>query len=497
VSSEVPPGRQASSPAVRPPRGGRHRGRGRSTVPILVAIAVLAAAGGVTAWRLRASDTATDPAAEGLGGASPSTDPTPSPTPERIPIKHVVFIVKENRTFDHFFGTYPGADGATEGQTIDGRTIPLRPAPDVHPHDIQHSFAAGLYSINGGKMNGYDMIYLGEDLSGYTQFKRKGIPNYWAYADRFVLADAFFSSMYGPTFPEHLYTVAAQSYWIVDNKRTADHPGSYCDDPTEFTAHFREDLTPKQHRLIMNIEERNMGDNPDLIYAIAKYWENIRTCVDIKALPHLLERKGISWKYYSDVNRWQNALQAIESIRNTPEMWRRVQRPGMYLKDIREEKLPRISWLVPPEEFNDHPGAGKSVCAGENWTVQQINAIMQSKYWRSTAIVVVWDDFGGFYDHVVPPHVDIMGFGHRIPALIISPWTVQGENRDGGSIDSTTYEFSSVLAFIEEIYDLPAMTDRDAAADPLSGAFDFESEPRMEKLILDYRDDCPYGTSFK
>jgi hypothetical protein len=81
-----------------------------------------------------------------------------------------------------------------------------------------------------------------------------------------------------------------------------------------------------------------------------------------------------------------------------------------------------------------------------------------------------------------------------MPALIISPWIRPGENRDGGSIDSTVYEFSSVLAFIEEIYDLPAMTDRDAAADPLSGAFDFQSEPRMKKLILDYRDDCPYGT---
>ncbi|HJV04765.1 MAG TPA: alkaline phosphatase family protein [Actinomycetota bacterium] len=465
-------------------------------MPALILATVLVAAGGVTAWRLT-EGSGPDPGPNAAGtGASP-TEPSPSPTRERIPIRNVVFIVKENRTFDHFFGTYPGADGATEGKTIDGRTIPLRPAPDVHPHDIQHSFAAGLYSINGGQMNGYNTILYGDDLSGYTQFERKGIPAYWAYADRFVLADRFFTSMYGPTFPEHLYTVAAQSYWIVDNKRTADHPGSYCDDPTEFTAHFREDLTPRQHRLIMNIEERNMGDNPDLIYAIAKYWENIRTCVDIKALPHLLERRGISWKYYSDVNRWQNALQAIKSIRFNPDMWRKVQRPAMFLQDARREKLPRISWVVPPEEFNDHPGAGKSVCAGENWTVQQVNAIMRSKYWRSTAIVIVWDDFGGFYDHVVPPHVDIMGLGHRTPALIISPWTRRGDNRDGGYIDSTTYEFSSVLAFIEEIYNLPALTDRDADADPLSGAFDFSAKPRMKKLILDYRDDCPYGTSFK
>jgi phospholipase C len=485
-------GRPSPSPRYGRAQGGRHRQQGNRALPIALAVLLVGATGGALAWRLGAGGEAERSSVSfGQGGTTGVL--SPSPTQERIPIRHVVFIVKENRTFDHFFGSYPGADGATEGKTIGGRTVPLRPAPDVHPHDIQHSFSAGLYSINGGKMNGYNTILYGDDLSGYTQFKRNGIPNYWAYADRFVLADAFFSSMYGPTFPEHLYTVAAQSFWIVDNKRTVDHPGSYCDDPTEFTAHFREDLTPREHRLIMNIEEKNMGDNPDLIFAIAKYWENIRTCVDIKALPHLLERNGISWKYYSDVNQWQNALQAIRSIRFNPEMWRKVQRPGLFLRDVRKGKLPRISWLVPPEEYNDHPGAGKSICAGENWTVQQINAIMRSEYWPTTAIVVVWDDFGGFYDHVVPPHVDIMGFGHRTPALIISPWTVQGDSRDGGSIDSTVYEFSSVLAFIEEIYDLPAMTDRDAAADPLTGAFDFEAEPRMEKLILDLRDDCPYG----
>jgi phospholipase C len=137
------------------------------------------------------------------------------------------------------------------------------------------------------------------------------------------------------------------------------------------------------------------------------------------------------------------------------------------------------------------------VCAGENWVVEQVNAVMESPYWKSTAIVIVWDDFGGFYDHVVPPHYDIMGLGPRTPALIISPWTRRGENPEGGYIDSTTYEFSSVLAFIEDVFGLPWLTKRDGRADPLSGAFDFEAEPRLEPLILDYRDDCPYGTDLE
>jgi phospholipase C len=451
---------------------------------------------GIVVWQLRddgesSSNRPVNPFGSVAGSPGPGTSPTPFS--QDIPIEHVVFIVKENRTFDHYFGRYPGARGVTEGETIDGSMVPLKPSPDVHPHDITHSFSSGLWSINGGKMNGFDTIGFGEDLTGYTQFRREGIPNYWAYADRFVLADMFFTSMYGPTFPEHLYTVAAQSKWIVDNKRTADHPGSYCDDPTEFTAKFRDDLTKKEWNLIMRTEERPMGENHDLIYIIAKFWENIRTCIDIKALPDLLEKRGISWKYYSEINRWQNALQAIKHIRFNPDMWRKVQDPEQFLKDVKRGRLPEVSWLVPPEPYNEHPGAGKSVCSGENWTVEQVNAVMKSEHWKTTAIVIVWDDFGGFYDHVPPPHVDIMGLGPRTPALIISPWTLQGDSPDGGSIDSTTYEFSSVLAFIEKIHGLPAMTDRDAAADPLSGAFDFAAEPRNKRLVLELRDDCPYG----
>jgi phospholipase C len=119
---------------------------------------------------------------------------------------------------------------------------------------------------------------------------------------------------------------------------------------------------------------------------------------------------------------------------------------------------------------------------------------MKSEYWESTAIVIAWDDFGGFYDPVVPPTVDHMGLGPRTPALIISPYTTQGTNPDGGFVDHSVYEFSSVLAFTEALFGLDPMTERDEQADPLSGAFDFEN-PNFDKLLLDYRQDCPYGTS--
>lgn len=433
------------------------------------------------------------PGGNGNGSQSPSPDPS-------SPIEHVVFLVKENRSFDHYFGTYPGAEGATEGGTIedcdatafqDGPVIDLEEAPLVLPHDLGHAFAPGLYSINGGKMNGFNCVSLGEDLMGYSQHSRETLPAYWAYADRFVLADHFFTSMYGPTFPEHLYTVAAQSYGIVDNKTTTNVEGNYCDDDTEITKRFPiEDLSDADVERIMALEEDITSDVPGQLIRIAAYWESTRTCINIPVLPDKLERKGISWKYYANADSWMNALQAVEHVRSGP-MWDKVVPPETFLQDVRRGELPAVSWLIPPEGHpNEHPGSMTNVCVGENWTVEYLNAVMRSEAWPNTAIVIVWDDFGGFYDHVVPPHYDIMGLGPRTPALIISPWTKAGDNPEGGSIDSTVYEFSSVLRFIENLHGLKPMTDRDGQADPLSGAFDFEQEPRLDPLIIEPRD-CP------
>jgi phospholipase C len=297
--------------------------------------------------------------------------------------------------------------------------------------------------------------------------------------------------MYGPTFPEHLYTVAAQSYGIVDNKTTTNVEGNYCNDDTEITKRFPlEDLTRADVRTIMQLEEKITSEVPDQLIRIASYWEDTRTCVDIEVLPDLLEKARISWKYYARPDIWMNALQAIRHVRFGP-MWNKVEVPENFLRDVRQGELPAVSWLIPPEgNPNEHPGSNTNVCEGENWTVEYVNAVMKSEFWESTAIVIVWDDFGGFYDHVVPPHYDIMGLGPRTPALIISPWTVRGDNADGGSIDSTEYEFSSVLRFIENLHGLDPMTKRDRRADPLSGALDFDQEPRLDPLILEPRD-CP------
>ena len=431
--------------------------------------------------------------------------------PGETPIEHVVFVIKENRSFNNYFATYPGAEGATEGGTIecdedgcrDGPVVQLDRGVDVYEHDIVHCFRCGLTAINGGKMNGFNRMngvipqsenadFFGADMQGYSYLEREDIPNYWAYADRFVLSDHFFTSMYGPTLPEHLYTIAAQANWIVDNKSTTDTPGSYCDDDTEYARRFNPDDARRFEERILELE-REINANGSNTYDLADYWGDIRLCFNIPVLPDQLEDAGISWKYYANENAWMNAMQMIEHVRYGP-MWDKVQPPETFVRDVRSGEMPQVSWIVPPESYNEHPGAGKSTCAGENWFVHQVNTIMKSEYWESTAIVLVWDDYGGFYDPVPPPQVDIMGLGPRTPALIISPYTVAGDNAGGGAVDPTVYEFSSVLAFIEQVFGLEPMTDRDAEANPLLGAFDFEN-PNFDKLILDLRDDCPYGTS--
>src|SRR5919204_1516159 len=263
-------------PVLRPVRRARARQR-RQTFGALVVVLALA-----IAWQFWPSGGGERAHGGERGGTGNGNGGQGSPTqtpPGQNPIQHVIFLVKENRSFDHYFGKYPGADGATEGGTIkdcsastfeDGPMVPLHDAPIVMPHDLGHAFAPGLYSINGGKMNGYNCVPLGEDLMGYSQHSRDTLPVYWAYADRFVIADHFFTSMYGPTFPEHLYTVAAQSYGIVDNKTTTDHEGNYCDDPTEYTKRFPiESLSKADVKTIMDLEEHR-DDDPANLYRIAQ-----------------------------------------------------------------------------------------------------------------------------------------------------------------------------------------------------------------------------------
>jgi phospholipase C len=422
------------------------------------------------------------------GAASPSYETPPGSDRAgwgvaRRRIEHVVFIVKENRTFDHLFGTFPGADGATEGATCDGTVVPLGPAQDDSP-GAAHGFLAGLVSINGGAMNCFDQIDGGKKLEGYIQYRADQIPNYWRYAEEFTLGDRFFSSTYGPTFIEHMFVVAAQTDRYVDNQRpplgqagTDGIPGGYCEDETETIFSFPR-FTEEEEAKVFRLEDEGRVDEVGATFI--ERWP----CHDVRTLPDLLEHAGVDWRYYTTDSPYYQALKAIPHVRFGP-MWAKVPEEATFIPDVRAERLPAVSWVIPPTPESDHPDLGK-LCPGENWTVRTINAIMRSPAWDSTAIFLTWDDFGGYYDHVPPPHVDIYGMGPRVPLLVISPYAQRG------SVFSETSEFSSVLRFIEKLHGLPALTSRDRTANDLLGAFDFSQPPR-DPLILRERD-CTQAT---
>ena len=395
------------------------------------------------------------------GSGSPSPDKDQRPIDR---IKHVVVIVKENRSFDNLFGRFPGANGTTTAVRSDGTRIPLAKAPDAYPHDIGHDFISGVVAVDGGTMRGYDFISGNTDDSSYTQLRRDQIPNYWALAKHFELGDRMFSSMYGPTIPEHLYLTAATALRTVQNKIDPDPGhGYYCQDPREqFLKLLKDPRIPRWEKT----------SNVDALKSLMK---KIRACLDIHTIFPKLEKAGATWRYYALPNFFNEELAVKQMVRTF--RWRNVVNPKTFIGDARSGDLPNVSYLTPPPTYNDHPtNPNRSICIGENWLVKQVNAIQEGPAWKSTAVFLVWDDFGGLYDHVSPPHVDDMGFGPRVPLIVISPWAKQG-------VDDHTYEFSSLLAFMEKRWDIKPLTKRDAAADDMTNAFDFHQAP-LGKLIL-------------
>ncbi|HEY7876025.1 MAG TPA: alkaline phosphatase family protein, partial [Actinomycetota bacterium] len=308
-----------------------------------------------------------------LESSSPDGDPqasAPGRNKDGLPIKHVVFIVKENRTYDNYFGRYPHGDGATTGRTSGGRTIQLSIATDVLEPDLGHSFLQGVEAVNGGRMNGFDLVKDGESLNGYSAFERNGIPNYWAYADNFVLGDRMFSSTYGPTLPGHLYAIGAQAAGVVGNKLDVGGPGGYCADRDE-TVHAFRDVSGKRRGTLVAAVRRSDSEK------IAESWRRVRACFDFRTMPDLLDKRGLSWRYYDEDGSWFNAILAIDHLYKSRRWGPNVVPQTEFVPDVRDGNLARVTWLMPGEGNNEHPG-GPSVCAGENWTVNVVNAIMQS-----------------------------------------------------------------------------------------------------------------------
>jgi phospholipase C len=348
-------------------------------------------------------------------------------------VKHIVIILKENHTFDNYFGLFPGAEGATVGVHED-RLIRLARAPVIASGDLPHLRADALRVWANGMMD--DFSY----PSGYAQYAERQIPSYWAYARKYVLADNFFSSVMGPSFPNHLFTIFGTSFGSVDNPRHSDGSSS-----------------------------RRWGCDsaPDVLVLMVDGYHG-RPCWDDPTLIDEMDAAGISWKYYGvttpkDGYYWTQVT-SIRHIRFGPD-WSNVVPWQKFVNDAKSGALPAVSWVSTDGLNSEHPP--NDVRVGQAVTAAMIAAVQNGPDAASTVIFVSWDDYGGWYDHVPPRQVDATGYGIRVPLIIVSPFAKRGYVFHGES------DFASFPKFIEEVFGLAPMGPRDAGAGDLLGAFNF------------------------
>jgi len=372
----------------------------------------------------------------------------------RWPIQRVVYLMLENRSFDNIFGRFPGADGVTVGLNL-GQEQPLIRCPDWLPGDLPHDTASALAQLNGGTMDNFGIGKFGP-LYGYSQFSERDIPNYYHWAREFVLSDNFFGSALGPSYANHLYFIAASSGGAIDNPE--------------------------------NIKVRVEGDREIKSWGIDAFGEDVfvfvkdehgnltkhSTVFPLPTIGEELTKKDIDWAYYAaEPHQAGYIWSAYSSIPNVflTELWdEHVWPVDEIMVDIEANALPPVTWITPRFQLSDHPPF--STGHAMNWVTDIVNAIMRSEMWEHTAIFITWDEWGGFYDHVVPPEVDSIGLGMRVPMLVISPYAKRG------FIDHEVGEFSSPLRFISDNWDLPYLNERISGTHNYSHVFDFDQKPR-------------------
>jgi phospholipase C len=411
------------------------------------------------------------------GGFVPTSRGTPPPTPPphelRHRIKHVVIIVQENRSFDNLFRGFPNADSATYGYEHDGTQVTLQPS-DLRPKskDLSHVWIDAIHAWDNGKMDGYDLGFLGPDhLAGrypYQYVQEKYIEPYWSMARQYVLADHMFPTMFGGSFTAHLDLIAS----TTDLRSLS----AEVDSPT--ATPWGCDAPPGTRTYTIDSSRQEGNDGPFPCFT------------QFATLASLLDPAHVSWAYYAPAVRGGNAgglvwseFDAIDAIRHGPDWTRNVvSPPSTVLHDAAAGQLTSVSWVIPETGDSDHTGEGRD--DGPAWVSSVVNAIGKSSYWSSTAIVVLWDDWGGWYDHVAPPQLDYRGLGERVPCIIISPYARKGY------VSHTVYEFGSIVKFVEEVFDLPSLNSLDTGygytddrAYSLTDSFDFKQKARPFRPI--------------
>ncbi len=374
-------------------------------------------------------------------------------------IKHVVIIFQENRSFDNLFQGYPGADTASKGKNSLGQTIELQPVSLSRQYVIDHSatamFAAcdGTGSLPGTKcrMDGFDQegTYGGPANPQYVYVPHTESKPYFDMAHEFVLADRMFQSHLDESFVSHQYIIAAQAQASVDLPW-----GEWgCDGGPSDT--------------VGTISQSRQYSSPQ------------PACFDYNTLGDELDNAGLTWRFYtSDVNdqgggggEW-SGYQAVRHIRYGPDWTKDVLTPQTrFIKDVGKGVLKSVTWITPICDNSDHVNCGGGF--GPSWVASLVNAVGESRFWDSTAIFVMWDDWGGLYDHVPPPHVNYDGLGFRVPLIVISPYAKKDY------VSHVRYEHGSILKFAEDVFGLARLSASDTRANsPAEDCFDFGRAPR-------------------
>jgi phospholipase C len=329
------------------------------------------------------------------------------------PLEHVVLFMQENRSFDHYFGLYPGAEGLPACAGVSqAATLAL--------NDPAHDTDSARAEYTGGGTGPFQLLSGPKALTYYTG---EDIPFYWALAHRFTLCDHYFCSVLGPTFPNRLYSIAASAGGFKNNPRVID--GS---------------LLPRP-----NLVDR-------------------------------LDEAGVSWACY-EANQPAFGLNQVAYF---PERLadRRARRSFTeFLQDAARGRLPAVTWVVTQDPLAEHPP--HSISWGERFAALVVNTVASGPLWDRTALILHYDENGGFYDHVRPPQVDDRGYGFRVPAIVASPYARPGH------ISRTVYDHASVLALVRTVFGLEPLNSREATASPLEDVFDFG---HAEKGFVSYSD---------
>jgi len=402
-------------------------------------------------------------------------------------------MIQENRSFDNLFATYPGADGTTTGR-MQGkhgpRRIPLQEVDLTEPCDFGHSYSGFIKDYDGGRMDGFNTEGGGNGSAcagpagkhPYQYVNPQQIAPYWDIANQYVLADEMFQTQGSGSFTAHQDLIRGGT--MIDQKQKislVDFPSTTpwgCDAPA----------STKTPELVWGHDElTHVGGGPAPCTtdfpSDGAYYPTLRDRLDAQS---------ISWKYYSPpvengVGKYWNAFDAIAPVRYGPEWGTNVtttpNSQNEIFGDIQYGRLAAVSWLIPDEDNSDHPTTGHDT--GPSWVASVVNAVGESQYWDSTAIIVVWDDWGGFYDHVPPPlpRDHWGGLGFRVPMLVVSAYARVGTGSLGGYISPTQYEFGSIVRFIEDNWNLGSLHTTDARANSIVDCFDFSQPPRAFTAI--------------